>query len=51
MDACDPTIQLCDGAVPMDLPVNGTNSTTSFLSTASKVGLPLVGLSSLELVF
>ena len=43
MDACDPTIQLCDGAVPMDLPVNGTNSTTSFLSTASKVGLPLVG--------
>ena len=43
MDACDPTIQLCDGAVPMDLPVNGTNSTTSFLTTASKVGLPLVG--------
>ena len=43
MDACDPTIQLCDEAVPMDLPVNGTNSTTSFLSTASKVGLPLVG--------
>ena len=43
MDACDPTIQLCDGATPMDLPVNGTNSTTSFLTTASRVGLPLVG--------
>ncbi len=42
MDACDPTIQLCD-AIPMDLPVNGTNATTSFLATASKVGLPLVG--------
>jgi hypothetical protein len=42
-DACDPTVQLCDGAVYDNSTANATNETTSLFKTISTVGLPVVG--------